>query len=892
MPISLTRGGGFTGDVAIAIEGLPVGVTGAVAPIVLGSGVTAATLTLTAGPTAVAGVSTVTIRGIGNGVTASTATVQLTVNIPPAITLTAGSSAVSSPQAGVQTVALTVDRSGGFSGPVALVAEGLPAGVTASFAPATLAAGATSSTLTLNVALSAAIAVTPITIRATGAGVTDKTAAIQLTVTASTTPDFTLTAVPAALSVLPGANASTVVNVARSGGFTGNVTLATSTLPAGITATLTPNPATANTSTLAFTTTAAAVPGAYTVTVTGTATGLTSRTVNVTFTVTAPPGITSVLTPIAGSAAIGTSVQSSIAITRVGGFTGDVTMTAENLPANVTASFAPAVVTGTSSVATFAVGATAVPGVYPVILRASGTGITSVALPYTLTVTPPQGFSVAFTANSTNIVVGGTGALTANITRSGGFAGDVNFTVTGLPAGITAVVNPAAASGATAAVNLTVAGSIAPGQYPATLTGTATGLPNTTTTFTVNVTAVGGGGGNISWAFCDATRVPVFFAFRDGTTGVWTRVTPNASNVFAFTFNQSVGGVAYVLPNGNGFATSVFLQTAAEMQFTANNECTSFPTGGGKTLTGSTTGLNVPAGFTTQSAAITMGNASASATFGGPTFTLNNVGPGPLDLIAIRSTTTITPTFAVTPDGIVIRRSLNLAGGTAITPALNFGAGGESVAPVSATVTIGNGGADILGIISQFRSANGTLATFGIGASSSGATIYGVPSSSLVAGDLHQVVVSGSDAANATNFRGAITYFRDFVNKTVTLGPVLTLPTITASFNTILRPRVTGAYQPEYQTGVGASFFQSGTARTVTVSASKGYSLGANTYDLETPDLAPVTGFQATWGLSNGFSTDYTLTATNAPSSAIVDGTQYLFASRRGTVPPASSLRR
>lgn len=888
IPVALTRSGGFTGDVAIAVEGMPTGITAVAAPTVMGTGVVGSIVTVSVGPNATPGNSTLTIRGIGNGVTASTATVALTVTVPAAITLSAGAATVSAPQGGSQTVGISVDRAGGFNGAVTLAAEGLPAGVTAVFAPSSIASGTNNSTLTLNVGLAAVVATTPITIRATGAGVTDKTVVVQLTVTASTTPDFTVSATPAALSVLPGGNIATTIAVARSGPFTGSVSLATGTLPAGVTAAFNPNPATANTSALTFTTTNAAVPGVYTIAVTGSATGLTSRSTNVVLTVATPPGIVAVLTPVAGSALTGASVQSSLAITRVGGLTGDVTMTAENVPANVTVTFNPSVVTANSSVVTFAAAANATPGVYTINLRGTSAGGVTTVVPYTFTVTASQGITVAFASPTISIVAGGTGALTANITRTGGFTGAVNFTVSGLPAGITSVVNPASVPGASTSVELTVGGAVAAGTYTGTLTGTGTGIANSTTTFTVTVTAGGGGSGNVSWAFCDPARVPVFFAFRDGTTGNWTRVTPNASNVFLFTINQPVGGVAYVLPNGSGFATSVYLQTAAEMQLTANNECTSFPTGL-KTLTGSVAGIAPSTVSTVQQVNITMGGASTSASFGNTNFNLNGVRPGAVDLLAVRNVTTLAP-FSIAPDAIVIRRGLNLASGSAITPTLNFVSGGESVAPVTGTLTITNGGTDILNSFVQFTTANGTSATLGFGSNSATATVYGVPSASLVAGDLHQAFVGASDNT-ATSTRAVISYFKDFVSKTIALGPVLSVPTVSAAVNTVLRPRTQGTFQPEYPTGVGVSYTQSGTNRAVTVTASKGYfGSAATTFDLDTPDLAGVTGFQATWGLSQGFATSYSLTATNASTATFVDGSQYGIAARTGSV-PAASLR-
>ena len=98
------------------------------------------------------------------------------------------------------TLALTLDRQGGFTGAVTVTAEGLPTGVTAAFNPTSFAAGVTSTTLTLNATSAATVGVTNVTVRASGTGVADKTVTVQLTITSSATPDFTLTAAPAALT--------------------------------------------------------------------------------------------------------------------------------------------------------------------------------------------------------------------------------------------------------------------------------------------------------------------------------------------------------------------------------------------------------------------------------------------------------------------------------------------------------------------------------------------------------------------------------------------------------------------------------------------------------------------------------------------------------------------
>lgn len=81
------------------------------------------------------------------------------------------------------TVNLAITRHGGYAGEVTLALDALPAGVTGAFTPSTLPDGTTRSVLTLTVVATAAASTAPITIRATGSGVADKTATVALTIT-------------------------------------------------------------------------------------------------------------------------------------------------------------------------------------------------------------------------------------------------------------------------------------------------------------------------------------------------------------------------------------------------------------------------------------------------------------------------------------------------------------------------------------------------------------------------------------------------------------------------------------------------------------------------------------------------------------------------------------
>lgn len=87
------------------------------------------------------------------------------------------------------------------------------------------------------------------------------------------TPDFTLSASPAAVSVVLGASGTSTVTTAVTGGFSDAISLSASGLPSGATATFSPESIAApgsGTSTLTLAASASTATGSYTVTITGT----------------------------------------------------------------------------------------------------------------------------------------------------------------------------------------------------------------------------------------------------------------------------------------------------------------------------------------------------------------------------------------------------------------------------------------------------------------------------------------------------------------------------------------------------------------------------------------------------------------------------------------------
>ncbi len=885
--LSLSRVGGYTGSVALTAENLPTGVTATFTPAQLTGSASSATVVFDVGTTATAGSSTITVRAAGTGVSAVTATYGLTIPAP-AVALTAGSGASSIVVGGSATVPITITRSNGFTDAVTLAATGLPTGVTATFTPATIAAGSTTSTLSLVVAGTAASGASTVTISASGTGVTTQTASLALTLTAATTPAVSLTSTPAAVSIVAGANGTTAIGVSRIGGFAGDVTLALEGAPAGVTGAFSANPvlAAGTSSTLSITTTGAAVPGIYNLTVRGTGTGVSAATTTVAVTVAAAPAITVSATPAAVAVTAGSAVTTAVTITRVGGYAADVALAATGLPAGVTAGFTPTTLTGGTLTSTLTLTSTtsAAVGATTVTVTASGTGVTARTAAVGLTVTAAPTYTMAATAVTAQ--QGTAGISTVTLTRGGGFAGTVNLALTGLPAGVTAAFNPAAVTGTTSMLTLTVGGAVTAGNYTGVITGTTAGLADVTTNVALTVTAASGGSGNVNWTFCESERFPLWFAYRDGTTGAWTRVTAGANQSYSFTINNSVGGVAYAQPFSGGVAQlTINYFTRVELTQMGTLECVNNRVT--KPLTGAFAGLS-----SGQTGIVNVGSSPASAAFPTTTFSLN-ADDGATDLLAFRTSQTFGgSSVAIVADRAVLRRDVNYAANSAI-PVIDL-SGAESFPVQTAQFTVNGGGTDLVQVFADFQT-NGLSSGLAFSVLSGGAspyTVYGIPLARTRAGDLHMAfafafTLSGADV---TQTRLAGQYNRELANRTLTIGPSLTLPTISVSGTTpYTRLKSRGPWQAEYGEAVVAGFTQSaGTERSWTMTASRAYFGASAEFELELPDFSGVPGFDNNWGLRTGVTTTWTTSSHGGPISftSIVEGTSFKAAQRVGTVTP------
>jgi hypothetical protein len=180
---ALTSGAAQT--ISLSVSGLPAGVTGSFSPASVVAG-GSATLTLVAASSAASSAATFTVTGTGGATThAASGSLTVTALPPPApdfsIALSPSSLGVTAGASVTATVTTAVTS--GAASSIALSISGLPAGVAASFSPATVTAGG-SSTLTLTASASAAAATASFTVTGTGGGASHATGG-TLTVKAS-----------------------------------------------------------------------------------------------------------------------------------------------------------------------------------------------------------------------------------------------------------------------------------------------------------------------------------------------------------------------------------------------------------------------------------------------------------------------------------------------------------------------------------------------------------------------------------------------------------------------------------------------------------------------------------------------------------------------------------
>jgi pseudomonalisin len=236
--INTTRNSAFNAAVSLSVTGAPKGVTIKLSSTSIAApGAGTSSLTATVAATTTIGTYPVTVTATGGGVT-KTALLAINVLPAPGFSLTLSPSSLTVAPGARGTTTATIVRNTTFNSAVSVKVTG-PTGISASTG-SIAASGSGASPLTITVASTVSGGAYPLTVTATGGGVT-KTTTLTLLV-----PGLTLSSNRSALT-LQRTGDKDFVNLTSTmlGGFSSAVTFSVQGLPSGVSATFAPNSLTA-----------------------------------------------------------------------------------------------------------------------------------------------------------------------------------------------------------------------------------------------------------------------------------------------------------------------------------------------------------------------------------------------------------------------------------------------------------------------------------------------------------------------------------------------------------------------------------------------------------------------------------------------------------------------
>jgi len=292
---------------------------------------------------------------------------------------------------------------------------------------------------------------------------------------------FTIATSQSSLTLLQSSSASLGLTVTAVNGFKGAVGFASSGAPAGVTMTTSGS---GSSTTLTFTASSTTVPGSYAVKLYATS-GKFTATTSVNLSIPTPTFSLSTSATAVTALVGGANVTSTISVQGQNNFNSSVALSVSGLPVGMTSAFSAAS-TKTSSMLTFKPTASTVPGAY--FVTVTGTAPTVTQSSVITLIVPTPGFSLKPSISSLTALVGGASvASTITVSNPIGLSGRVNLTLSGVPAGVTAVLG-APSTLASSSLTFTPSTLVVPGTYPITVRGT-TGIASSSTVVTLVVPA-------------------------------------------------------------------------------------------------------------------------------------------------------------------------------------------------------------------------------------------------------------------------------------------------------------------------------------------------------------------------------------------------------------------
>lgn len=562
---------GFSGTVNLSVSGLPSGASGSFNPASVSGGSGSSTLTVSTATNTPVSSYTLTITGVSGSLTNST-TVSLVLNdfniseTPSSQTVVAG---------GSTNYSVTVGNVNGFTGSVSLSAGGLPSGASASFNPASVTAPG-SSTMTVSTTGSTPAGTNTLTITGASGSLQHSTTAAMIVNSAATWTEINDT--DPAITYSPGWNYSTNrgdgdynndVHYTKTNGnyaqytFTGTgVEYITETytdesnvdiyIDGAYQTTVNCYSATRQAQMVMYSTTTL-LSGSHTIKIVkngGTYTLLDAFA----YTSAPVPDFAVSVSPSSQTLVAGNGTTYTATVTPTNGFSGTVNFSVSGLPSGASGSFNPTSVGGSgSSTLTVTTSTSATPGTYTLTITGISGNLTNSATA-TLVVNAAPDFSIVTTPSSQSVNPGANTSYTATITALNGFAGTVNFSVSGLPSGATGSFSPGSVNGSgSSTLTVSTTTGTAPGTYTLTVTGTSGSLAHSnavtlvvntpdfsisttpasqavtaggSTNYTATVSAINGFGGAVSFS---VSGLPA------GANGTFNPASVNGSGSSALT---------------------------------------------------------------------------------------------------------------------------------------------------------------------------------------------------------------------------------------------------------------------------------------------------------------------------------------------------------------------
>jgi hypothetical protein len=237
---------------------------------------------------------------------------------------------------------------------------------------------------------------------------------------------------------------------------------------------------------------------------------------------------------------------------------------------------------------------------------------------------------------------------------------------------------------------------------------------------------------------------------------------------------------------------------------------------------------------------------------------------------------------------MIVRRALNPASGS-VLPTLDFNSA-EAFVPAVSTWTFGNTGNEQFSVSQMFHTSGGTHGLISVVPGFDGLlttrSLYSVPLSQTIPGDLHQVIATVFTAGQTTGSpvratRQVVTYSRTIADRTVNFPSAMPSPGVTViQGGPGGRLRAQGTLPNELNAGVSFDITQTTRARFATVQATRGFFGAGNAYSLEIPDLSAAIGWDSDYQLVQGIPTNWWVSG-GGPVLDFFDS-RYIFASTHG----------